>query len=221
MRLGADKPISPASTAPRFVLHHKGWSPCLSDRGPRICCGLSVLAVLARCSASASRSRCIMRSWMLFVSGVTVAVLAVAGDVAAQSPASVRVVSRAQILSRPGADANVVSSVDPGTILQVLDSYEQWNWVVLPAGPDGCRSRGWVRARCPRPRFPHSALSRGSSGCKGTTGEGAAATRARGSTDRKSTTRAGPTAGRIRRGDAVAAGECRAPCGNTGTCVVC
>jgi hypothetical protein len=69
-----------------------------------------------------------------------------AGPVWGQAPPSVRVVNRAQILSRPSADATVVSSADVGTILSVLDGDGQWYWIALPADGPESGARGWVRA---------------------------------------------------------------------------
>src|SRR5262249_51811141 len=79
--------------------------------------------------------------------GVVIAVLMFAGNAGAQQPASVRVVNRAQLLSRPDADGNAVAPLEVGTLLQVLDGDGQWYWVVsLPRDSQGRRVRGWVRA---------------------------------------------------------------------------
>jgi hypothetical protein len=52
----------------------------------------------------------------------------------------------AQMMTRPSSDAEVVLSVDPGTILNVIDSDGQWYWVSLPPDRNGGALRGWVQA---------------------------------------------------------------------------
>jgi hypothetical protein len=65
----------------------------------------------------------------------------------AQTPANVRVaIPMAQILTRPSADADVISSSGAGTILDVVDADKDWYWIALPADRSGTRRRGWVRA---------------------------------------------------------------------------
>jgi hypothetical protein len=72
---------------------------------------------------------------------------AAAGSAPAQTSTIVRVVGRAPIMSRPSGDAQVVLTVDAGTLMDVVDSDGGWYWVTLP--PDAARSRrrGWIQAK--------------------------------------------------------------------------
>jgi hypothetical protein len=56
------------------------------------------------------------------------------------------VVGRVQAFSQPGTEGTVVSWVEAGTILQVLESQGPWYYVVLATAADGSQSRAWVRS---------------------------------------------------------------------------
>ena len=64
---------------------------------------------------------------------------------AGQTPATVQTVNRVQVLSHPSADGAVVVTVEPKTVLEVLDRDGQWVWVALSPDASGARRRGWVR----------------------------------------------------------------------------
>jgi hypothetical protein len=78
---------------------------------------------------------------------ITLAIAESAGGPAfAEAPPSVRVATRTQVFARPSADAPVVSALDTGAVLDVIDSDGQWYLVALAPDARGARPRGWVRA---------------------------------------------------------------------------
>jgi peptidoglycan-associated lipoprotein len=64
----------------------------------------------------------------------------------AQTPGTVRVVEQTAPIRRwfraPLTD--VLVTVDPGTMLPVLDEERGWYWVVAPPDPHGTRRAGWI-----------------------------------------------------------------------------
>ena len=65
----------------------------------------------------------------------------------AQTSVSVRVVTPAQVSSRPSTDAEALATADPGTVLDVIDADNDWYLVSLSHDPNGEKRRGWVPAR--------------------------------------------------------------------------
>jgi len=92
-----------------------------------------------------------------------------AADVLAQPPGLVRVVNNPAPIRRwfraPVTD--VLTMVNPGVILDVLDEERGWYWVVAPPDAHGTRRAGWIRtnlveavaSRPPRQRPPAAALA--------------------------------------------------------------
>lgn len=66
----------------------------------------------------------------------------------AQSPPSVRVISRVtSVVVSPRTKSEVVMSAVQGTVLEVLGKEGDWYWVILPPDTHGTRRPGWVAAR--------------------------------------------------------------------------
>ncbi len=87
------------------------------------------------------RQRTAMRVCLLLALAASAAVSA-----AGQTPETVRAVNRVPVLSRPSADAPLVMTIDPNTVLNVVDSDGQWFWVSLPPDSANGPRRGWVQA---------------------------------------------------------------------------
>jgi hypothetical protein len=75
--------------------------------------------------------------------------LAAAGAPAlAQDTAKIRVGSpTAEVLSRPQARSEVMTTAVSGTVLDLLARDGDWHWVVLPPDAYGTRRTGWLHAR--------------------------------------------------------------------------
>ena len=64
----------------------------------------------------------------------------------AEAPSMVRIVNRANVLSRPSAGSAVVATVEVGATLDVVDTDGQWIQVSLRSDESSEPRRGWVRA---------------------------------------------------------------------------
>ena len=71
-----------------------------------------------------------------------------AAPVAAQVPKNVRVVTRTTIVRWfPIVPSDVLTTVDPGTVLEAVDREGGWYWIVAPVDENGTRKGGWIDAR--------------------------------------------------------------------------
>ena len=96
-------------------------------------------------SITASRLRFGLTSRALLVVSALIVTVAPA---AAQAPGRVRVVTQTSILRWfPYVVSDVLTTVDSGTDLDVIDEESGWYWIITPPDERGSRRPGWIDAR--------------------------------------------------------------------------
>jgi peptidoglycan-associated lipoprotein len=96
-------------------------------------------------SITASRLRFELASRALLLVSALIVTVAPA---AAQAPGRVRVVTRTSILRWfPTVVTDVLTTVDSGTNLDVIDEQSDWYWIITPPDERGTRRPGWIAAR--------------------------------------------------------------------------
>ncbi len=71
--------------------------------------------------------------------------LSCAGASAANGPLSVRVVSlQAPLLAHPAPSAQIVATLDAGSVLQVVDTQQEWYEVLLTSANNVISGPGWI-----------------------------------------------------------------------------
>lgn len=96
-------------------------------------------------SITASRLRFGLTSRALLVVSALIVTVAPA---AAQAPGRVRVVTQTSILRWfPYVVSDVLTTVDSGTDLDVIDEESGWYWIITPPDERGTRRPGWIDAR--------------------------------------------------------------------------